>query len=88
MTLDEAIRYEEYAIKEKEEQAWEARLQEEYEKIESYLTYADEHRQLVRWLKQLQEIQETVREYRNVPMEVMDSDDAFTRICGVVDEIK
>ena len=85
-TLDEVIRHEEHVIKETEEQALEAQLQCEYEKIKPYLTFADEHRQVLKWLKQLQEIKKTIKEYRTVPMEIMDSDDAFTKICGVADE--
>ena len=86
MTLGGAIEYEKHVIKKMEEEAWEARLQCEYEKIKPYLTFADEHRRILKWLMQLKEIKKTIREYRNVPMEVMDSDDAFTKICEVVDE--
>ena len=86
MTLDEAIIYEEHVIKKVEEQALEAQLQCEYEKIKPYLTFADEHRRILKWLMQLQEIKKTIRDYRNTPVEVMDSLDAFSRICEVVDE--
>lgn len=86
MTLDEAIIYEKHVIQKMEEQALEAQLQCEYEKIKPYLTFANEHRRILKWLRQLQEVKETIREYRNVPMEVMDSDDAFAKICEVVGE--
>jgi transposase len=86
MTLGEAIIYEKHVIKKMEEEALEARLQCKYEKIKSYLTFADEHRRILKWLMQLQEIKKTIREYRNVPMEVMDSDDALAKICEVVGE--
>ena len=86
MTLREAIIYEKHVIQKMEEQALEAQLQCEYEKIKPYLTFADEHRRILKWLMQLHEIKKTIREYRTVPMEVMDSDDAFAKICEVVDE--
>ena len=86
MTLGEAIKYEEHVVKKMEEQAWEAQLQCRYDKIKPYLTFADEHRRILRWLMQLQEVKKTIREYRNVPMEVMDGDDAFAKICEVVGE--
>ena len=86
MTLSEAIEYEKHVVQKMEEEALEAQLQCEYEKIKPYLTFADEHRRISKWLMQLQEVKKTIREYRTVPMEVMDSDDAFARICEVVDE--
>jgi len=51
MTLDEAIKHAEEVAEEKEAQAWEAKLQEEYEKIKSCKKCAKEHRQLAEWLK-------------------------------------
>ena len=86
MKIGEAIKYAENTVEEKEEQAWESQLQGRYEKIVPCLRYADECRQVAKWLRQLQEIQKIVREYRTVPIEVMDSDDAFSRICEVVGE--
>ena len=89
-TLDEVIKHEELDVESCEAVISRCDLNNPHEKDVAYDTeeYAERHRQIAKWLKQLQKIQETVREYRNVPMEVMDSDDAFTRICGVVDEMK
>ena len=51
MTIDEAIKRAEEVVEVKEEQAWEAQLQEEYRTIESCKECAEEHRQLAEWLK-------------------------------------
>ena len=51
MTVDEAIKHAENVAEEKEAQAWEAQLQEEYKKIKSCEKCAEEHRQLAEWLK-------------------------------------
>lgn len=60
MTLDEAIKHAEEVIKEKEGQAWEAQLQEEYGMIKSCKEYASEHRQLAEWLKELKLYREMI----------------------------
>ena len=56
MTLDEAIRHCEEVAEEKEAQAWEAQLQEEYRTIKSCKGCAEEHRQLAEWLKELKQL--------------------------------
>jgi hypothetical protein len=53
MTLDEAIKHAEEVAEEKEKEAWEAQLQEEYKTIKSCKECAKEHRQLAEWLKEL-----------------------------------
>lgn len=53
MTIDEAIKHAEEVAEEKEKEAWEAQLQEEYKKIKSCKKCAEEHRQLAEWLKEL-----------------------------------
>lgn len=53
MTLDEAIKHAEEVAEKKEEEAWEAQLQEEYRKIKPCKECAKEHRQLAEWLKEL-----------------------------------
>ena len=56
MTLDEAIKHAEEVAEEKEEQAWEAQLQEEYRTCKDC---AKEHRQLAElaeWLKELKQL--------------------------------
>ena len=58
MTLDEAIRHCEEVAEEKEAQAWEAQLQEEYRTIKSCKGCAEEHRQLAEWLKELKQLRE------------------------------
>ena len=61
MKLDEAIKHAEEVAEKKEAQAWEARLQEEYEKIKSCEKCAKEHRQLAEWLKELKQLREHTR---------------------------
>ena len=56
MTLDEAIKHCEEVAEEKEAQAWEAQLQEEYRTIKSCKGCAEEHRQLAEWLKELKQL--------------------------------
>lgn len=58
MTIDEAIRHCEEVAEEKEAQAWEAQLQEEYRTIKSCKGCAEEHRQLAEWLKELKQLRE------------------------------
>ena len=58
MTIDEAIKHSEEVAEEKEAQAWEAQLQEEYKKIKSCKKCAEEHRQLAEWLKELKQLRE------------------------------
>ena len=53
MTIDEAIKHAEEVAEEKEEQAWEAQLQEEYITCKDC---AKEHRQLAEWLKELKQL--------------------------------
>ena len=58
MTLDEAIKHCEEVAEEKEAQAWEAQLQEEYTTIKSCKECAKEHRQLAEWLKELKQLKD------------------------------
>lgn len=58
MTLDEAIKHAEKVAEEKEAQAWEAQLQEEYRTIKTCKECAEEHRQLAEWLKELKSLKE------------------------------
>lgn len=61
MTLDEAIKHTEEVAEEKEKEAWEAQLQEEYKTIKSCKECAKEHRQLAEWLKELKQLREQTR---------------------------
>ena len=58
MTLDEAIKHAEEVAEEKEEQAWEAQLQEEYITCKDC---AAEHRQLAEWLKELKQLRKQTK---------------------------
>ena len=58
MTLDKAIKHAEEVAKEKEEQAWEAQLQEEYRTCKDC---AKEHRQLAEWLKELKQFRKQTK---------------------------
>lgn len=58
MTLDEAIKHAEKVAEEKEAQAWEAQLQEEYRTIKTCKECAKEHRQLAEWLKDYKRLKE------------------------------
>lgn len=58
MTIDEAIKHAEEVAEEKEAQAWESQLQEEYRTIKSCKECAEEHRQLAEWLRELKEHRE------------------------------
>jgi len=60
MTLDEAIKHAEEVAEEKEAQAWEAQLQEEYGTIKSCKECAEEHRQLAEWLRELKQLKEQI----------------------------
>ena len=64
MTLDEAIKHAEEVAEEKEEQAWEAQLQEEYITCKDC---AKEHRQLAEWLKELKQLREQTKTGRWIP---------------------
>ena len=61
MTLDEAIKHAEEVAEEKEKEAWEVQLQEEYKTIKSCKECAEEHRQLAEWLKELKQLREQTR---------------------------
>lgn len=58
MTIDEAIKHCEEVAEEKEAQAWEAQLQEEYRTIKPCKKCAEEHRQLAEWLKDYRRLKE------------------------------
>ena len=64
MTLDEAIKHAEEVAEEKEEQAWEAQLQEEYITCKDC---AKEHRQLAEWLKELKQLRKQPKTGRWIP---------------------
>ena len=61
MTLDEAIKHAEEVAEEKEEQAWEAQLQEEYRTCKDCADCAKEHRQLAEWLKELKQLRKQTK---------------------------
>ena len=65
MTLDEAIEHAEEVAEEKEEQAWEAQLQEEYITCKDC---AKEHRQLAEWLKELKQLRKQPKTGRWIPV--------------------
>ncbi len=46
----------------------------------------EEYKQLVKWLKQLQKIQEIIKSWEDGTIKEKDSIYAFHRICGVVEE--
>ena len=58
MTIDKAIKHAEEVAEEKEKEAWEAQLQEEYKTIKSCKECAKEHRQLAEWLKDYKRLKE------------------------------
>lgn len=64
MTLDEAIKHAEKVAEEKEEQAWEAQLQEEYITCKDC---AKEHRQLAEWLKELKQLRKQTKTGHWIP---------------------
>ena len=64
MTLDEAIKHAEEVAEEKEEQAWEAQLQEEYRTCKDC---AKEHRQLAEWLKELKQLRKQTKTEHWIP---------------------
>lgn len=86
-TLNEVIKLTEARIKVDEEVISECDLSNYHEKdrAQSYERYAEWNRQIAGWLKQLQKIQEIIEEYRSVPAEIMNSDDAFAEICKIID---
>ena len=90
LAMDEAIEHAYQVASEMDRRASKLQLQIEsarqFDDVKTYRKYEEEHIRIANWLGQLQEIKKTIREYRNVPMEVMDSDDAFTKICEVVGE--
>lgn len=61
MTIDEAIKHAEEVAEEKEAQAWEAQLQEEYRTIKPCKECAAEHRQLAEWLKDYKRLKEQLK---------------------------
>ena len=87
-TLDEVIKLIEARIEVDEEVISECDLNNYHEKdrAQAYGRSVEWNKQLAGWLMQLQEIKKTIREYRNVPAEVMDSNDALTKICKIIDE--
>jgi hypothetical protein len=87
-TLDEVIKLMEARIEVDEEVISECDLNNYHEKYraQTYERSVEWEKQITGWLKQLKKVQETVEEYRSVPAEVMDSDDAFAEICKIIDE--
>lgn len=88
MTLDETIKFEELIVESCESTARLCAFNDPYEPdvVFENNKCAKKHKQIAKWLRQLQDIQEIIEEYRKVHIEVMDSDDAFTKICDVVDK--
>lgn len=87
-TLDEVIKSEELDVESCEAAISRCDLNDPHEKDVAYdiEEYAERHRQITKWLKQLQKIQRIVKEYYYTPTEVMDCYDAFYMIYEVVDE--
>lgn len=87
-TLEEVIKLMEARIEVDEEMINECDLSNYDEKYraQTYAKSVEWQKQITGWLKQLQEIKKTVREYRSVPVEDMDSDDAFAEICKIIDK--
>ena len=87
-TLEEVIKLMKARIEVDEEVINECDLNNYDEKYraQTYAKSVEWQKQITGWLKQLQEIKKTVREYRSVPAEVMDSDDALTKICKIIDK--
>ena len=88
MTLEGAIKYCNEAVEEKLEEIQDCLEVNDMESAMECKKCIEDYKQLSNWLRQLQKIQIIIEEYRNVPIEVMDSDDAFTKICDVVEEKK
>ncbi len=90
MTLEEVIKSEELDVESCEAVISRCDLNDPHEKDIAYDTeeYAKRHRQIVKWLKQLQEVQRIVKEYFYTPTKVMDCYDAFYMIYEVVEEKK
>lgn len=88
MTLEEVIKFEELDVESCEAVISRCDLNDPHEKDVAYDTeeYTKRHRQIVKWLKQLQEVQRIIKEYIYTPTEVMDCYDAFYMIYEVVDE--
>lgn len=88
MTLESAIKYCNEVIEEKLEEAQDCLEVHDMENAKECEKCAEDHNQVANWLRQLQAIQRIITEYRSVPTQVMDSEDAFNLICEVVDENK
>jgi hypothetical protein len=87
-TLDEVIKLIEARIEVDEEVISDCDLNNYHEKdmAQTYGRSVEWNKQLTGWLKQLQEIQGIVKEYRSVPAESMNSDDAFAEICKIINK--
>lgn len=88
MTLDGAIKYCNEVVEEKLEEIQDCLEVNDMEMVMECKKCAEDHNQVANWLRQLQAIQIIITEYRSVPTQVMNSDDAFNLICDVIDEKK
>jgi hypothetical protein len=87
-TLDEVIKLMEARIEVDEEVISECDLNNYHEKYraQTYERSVEWEKQITGWLKQLKKVQEIVEEYKSVPVEDMDSDDAFAEICKIINK--
>ena len=88
MTLEGAIKYCNEVVEEKLEEIQDCLEVHDMEMVMECEKCAEDHNQVANWLRQLQAIQEIVKEYYYTPTEVMDCSDAFDMIRKVVDEKK
>lgn len=88
MKIEHAIKHFEEMVKEELEEAQDCLEVHDMENAKECEKCAEDHNQVANWLRQLQAIQRIITEYRSVPTQVMDSEDAFNLICEVVDENK
>lgn len=87
LELDEAIKHAEEVAKQQEEMAWEAELQEEYEKNKNCKECAEDHRQLAEWLKELKKLREQITDRQKVRVGVlMGMDDVVKYVDGRIKE--
>lgn len=88
MTLDEAIKYCNEVVEEKLEEIQDCLEVNDMEMVMECEKCAEDYKQVIEWLRQLQKVQEIVKEYFYTPTEVMDCSDAFDMIREVVEEKK
>lgn len=88
MTLEGAINYFEEEVDEKLCEIQDCLEVNDMEMVMECEKCVEDYKQVAEWLRQLQEVQEIVKEYYYTPTEVMDCSDAFDMIREVMDEKK